>query len=144
MQKGFFSNNSSTSTYSFEIIGRDNNEILVSIPIESGELVEYAYVHSSDGTPVEQTFIVKEDGLLHLLEERYTWYGAGLEFGSGLDVDTSGAMVRITGYERAFAELSFRVAWTVPMKFQIRDIIIRLSDLAPGGTSLLVRITETS
>ena len=85
--------------------------------------------------------MVKDDGLLHLVEERYEWYGAGLEFGSGLDVDVSGDMVRITGYDRSFAELPFRVAWTVPMEFQIRDRKILLLDIAPGGTALLVRIT---
>ncbi|MCW3489683.1 DUF1850 domain-containing protein [Dethiobacter alkaliphilus] len=111
------------------------------IPVEAGEEIEFSYIHSSDGTPVEQSFIVKDDGLLHLVEERYAWYGAGLEFGSGLEVDTTGDMVRITGYDRSFAELPFRVAWTVPQEFQIRDKKILLSDLAPGGTSLLVRIT---
>jgi hypothetical protein len=143
-QKGFFgkTNTAGTTEFTFEIVRRDNHKLLAEIQITPGQEIEYAYIHSSDGTPVEQSFILDEDGLLQLMEERYAWYGAGLEFGSGYEFDFSEDMVKVSGYDRSFAELPLRVARTVPQEFTINGQTILLSDLAPGGTSLLVRVTQ--
>lgn len=37
------------------------------------------YRHSSDHTPVEDIFRIGTEGEIVLIEERYRWYGAGLE-----------------------------------------------------------------
>ncbi len=127
----------------FEILYRESDEKLVCIPVEAGDEILFAYVHSADKTPVEQLFMVGEDGILYLLEERYQWYGAGLETGSGLDFSFEDGVVRVTGYDRPFPTLPLRVAWTVPQEFFVGDQHILLSDLAPGGTSLVVRIKRS-
>ncbi len=143
-QPGFFSESSSLipqGSY-FEIALRDGEEVLWRIPVTPGEEILFAYIHSADKTPVEQLFVAGEDGLLHLKEERYQWYGSGLEFGSGLDFSFEDGVVRVSGYDRSFATLPLRAAWTVPQEFFIRDARVLLSDLVPGGTPLVIRITR--
>jgi hypothetical protein len=144
VQKDFFRedkfNAEENALYYFEIVLRESEEVLFSVPIYPGEEIIYSYVHSSDGTPVQQIFTVKEDGLLHLLEERYSWYGAGLEFGSGYNFSFTDNEVRVSGYDRSFSTLLIRAARTVPQEFLIRDTRVLLSDLVPGGTPLMLRI----
>ncbi len=146
MLKGFFREDKSSaggnSEYYFEIVHRESEEVLFKVLIATYEEILFSYIHSSDGTPVQQTFIVKEDGLLHLLEERYSWFGAGLEHGSGLDFTFTDSEVRVTGYDRSFKTLLLRAARTVPQEFTFRDNSVLLSDLVAGGTPLLIRIKE--
>ncbi len=143
MRPGFFSNlNASGKDYCFEIALRDGGRVLSRVPVSPGEEILFTYIHSADKTPVEQLFVAGDDGLLHLLEERYHWYGSGLEFGSGLDFSYDDGVVTVSGYDRSFATLPLRAAWTVPQEFFIRDTRILLSDLVPGGTPLVIRITE--
>ncbi len=128
--------------YFFEIVTGETGQSLFRQQVAVGEEILYAYIHSSDGTPVEQLFVLREDGLLHLLETRYAWHGAGMEFGSGFDFNFEGEMVVITGYDFSFTSLPMRVARTVPQKFIIGSQTVLLSDLAAGGTSLVVRVVE--
>lgn len=114
--------------------------LLYSYPVEPGQEVLLSYRHSSDGTPVGQLFRIREDGLLQLMEERYAWYGAGLEFGSGYDFSFAVDQVHVKGYNRTFDSLYLRVARTVPQVLEFSGRKVFLSDLAPGGTRLLLKV----
>lgn len=114
--------------------------LLHSEPVEVNELVVLSYTHSSDGTPVRQFFIVSDDFELQLYEERYCWYGAGLEFGSGYNISYVNGWVSVTGYDRTFHSLPIRVASTVSQYINIGSTEIKLSDLAPPGSSILIKI----
>ena len=112
--------------------------------VTPGDEVTLSYRHSSDGTPVVQIFQVGDDGYLYLLEEQYSWHGAGLEHGSGYDFSFEGDTVRITGYkdERRLERLFLRVARTVPQELEVNGEVVQLSDLAPGGTRLFLQVEE--
>lgn len=113
---------------------------LHSMPVMWGDEVILRYIHSADGTPVEQYFLIGEDGALDLVEERYKWYGAGLEFGSDYTVTYADGWVRVSGYDRSFRELPIRVAATVPQELRVNEQAIFLSDLAPAAARLLVKV----
>ncbi len=111
--------------------------------MEPGEEVVLSYTHSSDGTPVEQFFKVSENESLKLQKERYRWYGAGLEFGSGyqVSVDDDG-WVCITGYDRTFETLPIRVATTVAQVLTVSDTEIILWDLAQPAARLFIKVEQ--
>ncbi len=124
------------------LLYNEQMEKLHSFDIYPGQEVVLSYRHSSDGTPVAQIFEVGADGALHLLEERYSWYGAGLEHGSGHHFTYEGDTVRVSGYDRQFSELLLRVARTVPQEIVVSGESVLLADLAPGGTRLLVKVEK--
>lgn len=132
------------ATYFFEIALRNEaQDVILSTPVDIGDVVIYSYVHSADKTPVEQVFVIEADLALHLKAERYAWYGAGLETGSGLDLEVSfeDGMVSVTGYNRSFSALLMRVARTVPQEFVVNDRRFLLSDIARGGDPLVIYIS---
>lgn len=108
--------------------------------VEADQIITLIYTHSSDGTPVQQIFTVSDSKALDLLEERYRWYGAGLEFGSGFDISYKDGWVYVTGYDRSFNPLPIRVALTVSQVLVINSVEIHLSDLAPAGSRLLIKL----
>jgi hypothetical protein len=114
--------------------------LLYSQKVTDGELIFLSYIHSSDGTPVEQIFTVSESGTLDLLEEKYLWYGAGLEFSSEQNIAYKDGWACITGYDRAFDILPIRVASTVSQTLTIGSNEIYLADLAPAGSRLLLKV----
>ena len=143
MQPGFFGKNQTAGKeFYFEIALREGGRVISRVPLSPGEEILYAYIHSADRTPVEQLFVAGADGFLHLMEERYHWYGAGLEFDPSLTFSYTDGVVRVSGYDRSFDSLFLRAAWSVPQEFFIRDTRILLSDLVPGGTPLVIRISQ--
>lgn len=125
--------------FNLQFVDRDKDLIIYEIPVRAGEKIIYTYIHSSDGTPVEQVFKLDHDGVLHLKEEIYSWHGAGLETGVDKEIIVENGKVRVTGYDRAFPELPLRVAWTVTQTITVNEEDIILNDLAPGGSSLIIR-----
>lgn len=142
VQQGSFATTSLSveAIYFFEIIAGETGQPLFRQQVAVGEEILYTYIHSSDGTPIEHLFVFREDGLLHLLETRYAWHGAGMEFEPGLSFDFEGEMVVVTGFDSSFASLPIRVAWTVPQKIIIGSQMVLLADLAAGGASLAIRV----
>lgn len=106
--------------------------------VSPGDPVLLNYVHSADGTPVSSVFAVTAEGL-KLVEEKYSWYGSGLEAGSGFSFAYSEDTVTVSNYDRVFEELPVRVARTVPQQIVVGETVVDLNHLAPGGS--LLRIT---
>jgi len=132
-------NNQSATEHILQFINNENNAVLHEIQVNAGEKIEYSYIHSSDGTPVKQIFTLTQDGTLKLLEERYSWQGAGLETGADKEITVEDGEVRVTGYDRKFSELTLRVARTVPQNIVTQRESLKLSDIAPGGTSITIK-----
>lgn len=110
--------------------------------MEEGEEIRLWYIHSADGTPVEQVFSITPEGHLNLLEERYVWYGAGLEFGSGLDFTFQEDWVIVSGYHRVLKDLLLRVARTVPQKIYVQDHEIWITERVPGGNRIRIYLEK--
>jgi len=131
--------NGKNSQYELQIIKVKNNEVLFEVNVEKGQEISYSYTHSADGTPVEQIFEIDREGTLQLLEERYSWHGAGLETGPEKEITTKNGEVRVTGYDRSFPELPIRVARTIPQVINVGEKEVKLSDIAEAGASLTIR-----
>ncbi len=127
--------------YYLSIYEGKSGKIVEQIMVEPGDMVELSYVHSADGTPVKAVFLIEEEGL-RLLEEKYSWYGAGLESGSGRDFMFENDEVTVSGYDKIFKELPVRVARTVPQEIHLEERTILLNNLAPGGSLLVIRVDE--
>ncbi len=122
------------------LVEEQTKSLLYTTRVEPGEEVILKYTHSSDGTPVEQVFEVSEAETLELREERYRWYGAGLEFGSEYEVTFEDGWIRVTGYDRIFESLPIRVAATVPQVLAFSDTEILLAELAPAAARLVITV----
>lgn len=118
----------------------ETGELLFKKEIVREEIITLKYIHSADKTPVEVVFEADPKGL-KLIEESYSWYGAGLEAGSGRSFTFENDRVTVSGYdENPIEELPLRVARTVPQELMIGEELILLNDLAPGGTLLIIKI----
>ncbi len=127
------------SAYYVSIYEGQSEEILYQRQVELNDKLTLNYIHSADKTPISAVFEIKEDGL-YLIEEKYSWYGAGLEAGSGHSFEFKDQEVTVSGYERLFEEMPIRVARTVPQEIVINDEVVLLNELAPGGKLLIIRI----
>jgi hypothetical protein len=97
-------------SFFLRVEGGEEQKVLLELPVQSGEFFFYQYIHSSDRTPVRDTFRIDEGGKMILVEEAFLWHGAGLEFQAHGDVEVSHAdrwtRVRLS---RAFPSLPIRV-----------------------------------
>lgn len=116
-----------------------SEKVLYQRQVELNDKLTLNYIHSADKTPISAVFEVTKDGL-YLIEERYSWYGAGLEAGSGHSFEFKDQNVTVSGYERLFEEMPIRVARTVPQEIVVNEDVVMLDELAPGGTLLVIRI----
>lgn len=127
--------------YYLTIYDGRTEEILARKEVNLDDVVLYDYIHSADGTPVRALFAVEKEGL-RLVEERYSWYGAGLESGAGYDFSFQEEEVIVSGYDRLFKRLPLRVARTVTQKLYLGEEVITLNQLAPGGSLLIIRVEK--
>ncbi len=118
--------------------GEEQTELL-HLPFKKGEYFYLQYVHSSDQTPIRDTFQISAEGQLVLIEEAFLWYGAGLEFQNHSDIQiTLGEKWSKVRLNRVFPELAIRVGRVAEQQFIYRDRIIHLNHLVnPGGCIIL-------
>jgi len=125
--------------YYLSIYEGRSEEVITQLEVALADQVALDYIHSSDGTPVKAIFVIEEKGL-RLVEEKYSWYGSGLESGAGYEFSYQEKEVTVSGYDRVFEELPVRVARTVAQNIHINEEIIALNQLAPGGSLLIIRV----
>lgn len=124
-----------------QILQFPEGRVLQQFPVWPGDLFQLRYTHSSDRTPVQDIFRVGRDGDFVLLEERYRWYGAGLESHPRAGISFDGDWTRVT-VNRPMRELRLRVGRVSNPVIRSVDREIILGALAPGGSLLLIRIVE--
>lgn len=114
---------------------------ILTLPMHVGEHVYIHYIHSSDKTPVRDTFQIDDTGQLVLVEEAFLWYGAGLEFqnhhGVQLAFDGKWTAVRLN---RVFPELVIRVGRVAEQNLIWKDQSIRFDRLARPGERLILSV----
>lgn len=124
-----------------QILSHPGGGLLWHAPVAPGALFRLEYAHSSDGTPVRGIFRVEEDGHFVMLEEQYLWYGAGLESHPQARISFDGRWTRVF-VNRCFQELPIRVGRVSNQVMVSGDTRIALTDLAPGGSLLRIRIVK--
>ncbi|MBW6464327.1 MAG: DUF1850 domain-containing protein [Bacillota bacterium] len=137
----FFNRGERPHAYKISLSIGHTGETLFEKKITPGNRLILEYIHSADGTPVSSLFEIETDGLM-LIEERYSWYGSGLESGSGYSFLFEGDNVIISGYSRLFTDLPLRVARTVNQKIIFEDEVVNVNELAPGGTLIIISVVK--
>jgi hypothetical protein len=78
-----------------EIVRRADGRVLWSHPVQAGERFTIDYRHSSDHTPTHDVCQVTAEKAFVLIEERFDWYGSGLEVHPSADITFSGSQTRV-------------------------------------------------
>jgi hypothetical protein len=122
---------------------RETRKVLLRIPLQPGECFQYEYIHSSDHTPVHDTFRIDEGGKMILVEESYLWYGAGLEFqGHGeAQLSFAGPWTRVH-LNRDFSQLAIRVGRVARQILTVRGQNYRLDELEKPGECLILSLSH--
>jgi len=128
--------------FSLRIENIDRTELL-QLPFKKGEYFYFQYIHSSDHTPIQDTFQISPEGQLVLIEEAFLWYGAGLEFQDHNDIqvtlDGKWSRVRLN---RVFPELVIRVGRVAGQRFVYQNHTIPLDHLARPGECLILSVSR--
>lgn len=124
-----------------EVVRRADGHVLWAHPVQAGEKFTIDYRHSSDHTPVLDIFQIAADGTLVLIEERFDWYGSGLEFHPSADISFSGAQTRVR-LHRPFAEIPLRVGEVAGHGLTLQGMRLPLLSIAKGRESICIRIAR--
>lgn len=131
------------STFSLRLEVSESRKVLLDLSVNPGDEFYIHYIHSSDKTPVRDTFRINEEGQLILIEEAFLWHGAGLEFQSHGDIhlafDGKWSKVRLN---RFFPELVIRVGRIAKQRLIFKDRSIYLDSLVRPGESIILSITQ--
>jgi hypothetical protein len=121
--------------------GGEERKLLLEFPVRSGEFFYFHYIHSSDQTPIRDTFRIGEEGKIILVEEAFLWYGAGLEFQAHGDVRVSHAdrWTRVRLY-RPFSSLPIRVGRIAEQTLIVQGQSIRLDQIGKPGECLTLSL----
>ena len=129
-------------SFSLRVEGGEEQKVLLEFPVQSGEFFFYEYIHSSDRTPVRDTFRIDEGGKMILVEEAFLWHGAGLEFQSHGDVQVSHSdrwtRVRLN---RAFPSLPIRVGRIAQQRLIIQGKSLPLDQIGKPGECLILSLS---
>lgn len=114
-------------------------EVLMNVPVREGDRFFLDYLHSSDKTPVHDVFEISREGEMILIEENFSWHGAGLEFmnweGAWITSEENKIRVRLN---RPFPFLLLRVGRIANHTLHFPDRVVPLKEIARGGELLKI------
>ncbi len=124
-----------------EVVRRADDSVLWVHPVQAGEKFTLDYRHSSDHTPVHDIFQITAEGTMVLIEERFDWYGSGLEFHPSADISFSGPQTRVR-LHRPFAQIPLRVGEVAGHVLTVQGMRLPLLSIAKGRESVCIRIAR--
>ncbi len=124
-----------------EVVRRADDRVLWAHPVQAGDHFTIDYRHSSDHTPVHDKFEITADGTMILIEERFDWYGSGLEFHPSAEISFSGSQTLVR-LHRPFAEIPLRVGEVAGHVLTVQGMRLPLLSIAKGRESVCIRITR--
>lgn len=124
-----------------EIVRRADDQVLWALPVQAGDSFTIDYRHSSDHTPVHDVFQVTAEGTFVLTEERFDWYGSGLEFHPSADITFSGSQTRVR-LHRLFPQIPLRVGEVAQHVLTVHRTRLPLLSIANGRESICIRISH--
>lgn len=124
-----------------EVVRRADDHVLWAHPVQAGDSFTVDYRHSSDHTPVHDTFRITARGTFLLIEERFDWYGSGLEFHPSADISLNreGTRVRL---HRPFVQIPLRVGEVAGHALTVGGTRLPLLNVAKGRESVCIRINR--
>jgi hypothetical protein len=131
------------STFSLRLEGSEGRKVLLDLPVNPGDQFYIYSIHSSDKTPIWDTFRIDEEGRIILIEEAFLWHGAGLEFQNHKDVQlVYGEKWIKVRLNRPLPALTIRVGRVAQQVFFFRDQSIRLDGLVKPGEGIIFFIAR--
>jgi len=123
-----------------QVARQPDDTVILECPLDIGDRFYLDYTHSSDLTPVHDIFVINENGGIVLVEERYDWYGVGLEFMETDDasIDFNGKQARVM-LHRHFDNFLLRVGRVAGHVLTCNGQSIPLLSIAAGGDSVWIR-----
>jgi hypothetical protein len=125
-----------------QVVRPPEDSVLLEFQVEDGDLFYIDYVHSSDHTPVHDVFQIRQDTIV-LTEERFDWYGSGLESLShdGARVAFEGDATRVF-LNREMPRLLLRVGRVAGHVMTCQGRSYPLLSVAEGGDRLWIRLVR--
>jgi len=130
-----------SATMRLEVARRADDHVLWSQPVHAGDRFTLDYRHSSDHTPVHDTFRITALGTFVLIEERFDWYGSGLEFHPSADISLTGNGTRVR-LHRPFSQIPLRVGEVAGHASTVEGTRLPLLSVAKGRESVCIRISR--
>jgi len=123
-----------SSFFSLRVVREPGGPCLLNRPVRAGDCFYLEYTHSSDLTPVRDTFIIDEAGRIRIVSEEYAWYGAGLEFQThGGQSVRFGEKRTVVTLDRPMDPFYLRVGRTANHVLTVGGKAYPLKTLAEGG-----------
>ena len=122
-----------------EVVRRGDDRVLWAHSVQTGDCLTIDYRHSSDHTPVHDVFQITAEGTFVLIEERFDWYGAGLEFHPSADISFANGATRVR-LHRAFPQIPLRVGEVAGHVLTVQEARLPLLGVAKGRESVCIRI----
>ena len=126
-----------------KIIHVKTEKLLYECPVAEGDQFYLDYIHSSAKTPVHDIFTIGEQGEIILVEENFSWFGAGLEASDTEDVkvvyDQEHKKIRVLQH-RIFPNFLLRIGRIANHRLTCRAETIPLKRLAQGGELVHIRV----
>jgi len=118
-----------------------DDRVLWSHPVQAGDSFTIDYRHSSDHTPVHDVFQVTAAGAFVLVEERFDWYGSGLEFHPSANITFCGSQTRVR-LDRVFTEIPLRVGEVAGHTLTVHGTGLPLLSVAKARESVWIRTSQ--
>jgi len=123
-----------SSFFSLRVVREPGGSCLLNRPVRAGDRFYLEYTHSSDLTPVRDTFVIDEGGGIRIVSEEYDWYGAGLEFQShGGRTVRFGEKKTVVTLDRPMDPFYLRVGRTANHVLTVGGKAYPLKTIAEGG-----------
>jgi hypothetical protein len=125
--------------FSVRVESLERMEVLLDLPANPGDRFHIHYIHSSDNTPIQDTFEIGRRGEMILIEEKFSWYGAGLEFmnweKASITIEDGSIKVHL---HRHFPCLRLRVGRVANHTLVFNAVALPLDEIARGGELLKI------
>ena len=126
---------------SLRVVREPGGSCLLDRAVRVGDRFSLDYTHSSDLTPVHDTFVIDEGGGIRIESEEYDWYGAGLEFQAGKDRDIRfGEKRTVVILNRPMDPFYLRVGRTADHVLTVGGTAYPLKTLATGGSRVRILV----
>lgn len=130
-----------------QIVHYKTDVVLHEWKVKPGDRFYLDYTHSSAKTPVHDIFIINDQGQIILIEENFSWFGAGLEAlsteHSRVVYDTRQKKIRVLQH-RHFPDFLLRIGRVANHRMTCHKKSIPLKNLAKGGELVRIQVTQTS
>jgi len=127
--------------FSIRVESLERKEVLLDFPGKPGDRFHIHYIHSSDKTPIQDTFEIGRRGEMILIEENYYWYGAGLEFMNWEKASITTVDGRIKVHlNRHLPSLRLRVGRVANHTFIFNGVAVPLDEIARAGELLKILV----